>query len=73
MKRIIGLLGLVILGLNMNAQQMVSGMVIQESKKATFTPVVFANVYWLGTQVGTSTDTNGYFEIPISTSLRSNF
>jgi len=68
MKRIIGLLGLVILGLNMNAQQMVSGMVIQESKKATLTPVVFANVYWLGTQVGTSTDTNGYFEIPISTS-----
>jgi outer membrane receptor for ferrienterochelin and colicins len=64
MKNLIVFLGLLILGNSLLSQESISGMVIQESKEAKFTPVVFANVYWLGTQKGTSTDTSGYFEIP---------
>lgn len=45
------------------AQKPVTGLVIEESKKGKFVPLSFVNIYWLGTDVGTTTDTNGYFEI----------
>lgn len=46
------------------AQETVTGVVIEEQAKGQLLPVPFANVYWLGTQVGTSTDTLGQFELP---------
>lgn len=46
------------------AQEMVSGLVIEETSNGKFKPVQFANVHWLGTQTGTATDTSGYFELP---------
>lgn len=68
MKKFIGFLGLLTLGSSLVAQQNVSGMVIQESTESKFSAIAFANVYWLGTQIGTSTDSNGYFEIPRTSS-----
>ena len=48
------------------AQSTVSGIVIEEGVDGKFKPIPFANVFWLGTQSGTATDTNGYFELPVS-------
>ena len=53
------------------AQKNVSGVVIEETKAGKFRPIPFANVYWLGTQAGTSTDTTGYFELPMNPDTRS--
>ncbi len=52
------------------AQKNVSGVVIEETKAGKFRPIPFANVYWLGTQAGTSTDTTGYFELPMNPDTR---
>lgn len=46
------------------AQEMVSGVVIEETPEGKFKPIAFANVFWLGTQVGTASDTTGYFQLP---------
>jgi outer membrane receptor for ferrienterochelin and colicin len=45
------------------AQQVVSGVVLEETPKGKFQPVSYANVYWEGSNIGTSTDTNGVFHI----------
>ncbi|GAB4378290.1 MAG: TonB-dependent receptor plug domain-containing protein [Salibacteraceae bacterium] len=45
--------------------QVMSGVVLEESENGKFNPLPFANVYWLRTNVGASTDTNGVFEIPL--------
>ena len=37
---------------------------MEETDKGVFSPLIGANVYWLGTTVGASTDTNGVFHIP---------
>ncbi|NQV51910.1 MAG: TonB-dependent receptor [Flavobacteriales bacterium] len=52
------------------AQKNISGVVIEETKAGKFRPIPFANVYWLGTQSGTSTDTTGYFELPMNPDTR---
>ena len=59
---LIGLLaGSVVFG-----QSKLVGVVIEENDQGMFEPIPFANVYWMGTQVGTSTDTVGGFELPVS-------
>lgn len=63
MKRMLVFLPLLMLVASVTAQEKVSGVVIEETKEGRFNPIPFANVYWLGTQLGTTTDTTGYFEI----------
>ena len=50
----------------LNAQESLSGVVISEDKKGRIKPVPFANVYWLGTNIGTTTDTTGSFYLAAS-------
>lgn len=66
MKWLIVLLGCFLTALGGYAQQTVTGVVIEETPEGKFQPVPFANVYWLGTQSGVATDTNGHFELPLS-------
>lgn len=47
------------------AQNSVKGVVITESKKGKLEPVPFANVYWMNTNYGTSTDSAGTFQLAI--------
>lgn len=63
MKRLIMLFSVVFAALGTQGQSRVSGVVIEETLDGKFHPIPVANVYWLGTQEGTVTDTNGYFEI----------
>ncbi|MEX2597623.1 MAG: carboxypeptidase-like regulatory domain-containing protein [Salibacteraceae bacterium] len=56
-------LGFMFLTAIVHAQEPISGVVIEETIDGKFKPIPFANVYWLGTQSGTTTDTTGYFEI----------
>jgi outer membrane receptor for ferrienterochelin and colicins len=64
MRRSIFGLCLALISVHGMAQQLVSGVVIEETKEGKFKPIPFTNVFWLGTQVGTTTDTTGYFELP---------
>lgn len=45
------------------AQTYVKGVVVEETNEGTFNPVSFANIFWLDTQIGTTTDTSGVFKI----------
>ncbi|TAD94801.1 MAG: TonB-dependent receptor [Bacteroidetes bacterium] len=45
------------------AQQQIKGVVLESTDKGNFIPVAGATVYWLGTSIGTSTDTSGVFNI----------
>ena len=56
---------LLLIGLKSQAQKELTGVVIEEYANNTFEPIPFANVYWLGTQSGTSTDSTGEFTLPI--------
>lgn len=47
----------------MVAQSQLSGVVLTEDNKGRLSPVAFASVYWLGTNVGTTTDTLGVFHL----------
>lgn len=47
------------------AQKELSGAVVYENSKGRLEPVPFANVYWQGTNYGTTTDTSGSFRIAI--------
>ena len=42
---------------------LVKGMVIEQTDKGKILPVPGASVFWLGTTIGTNTDTNGVFQI----------
>lgn len=44
----------------------VRGVVLEETQKGKFIPIVGAPVIWLGTSDGTVTDTNGVFKLPVS-------
>src|SRR5690606_13124629 len=48
-----------------SAQQSVKGVVVTQSKKGKLEPIPFANVYWLNSNYGTSTDSNGTFQLAI--------
>ncbi len=47
------------------AQNSLKGVVITESEKGKLEPVPFANVYWMDSNYGTSTDSSGTFQIAI--------
>ncbi|MEQ8623684.1 MAG: TonB-dependent receptor [Vicingaceae bacterium] len=48
------------------AQESLSGVVLSEDRKGRIMPVPFANVYWQGTNIGTTTDTSGSFHLALS-------
>jgi outer membrane receptor for ferrienterochelin and colicins len=57
-------MGLAMLALPSFAQEKIlNGVVVEETGKGKFSPIVGAGVYWLGTATGTTTDTNGVFAI----------
>ena len=66
MKRLLMASLLTLVGFASLAQSNVSGVVIEETREGKFRPIPFANVYWLGTQSGTSTDSTGFFELPLN-------
>lgn len=47
------------------AQETLNGVVVSENEKGKRIPIPFANVYWQETNYGTSTDTNGVFQLAI--------
>ena len=48
---------------NLKAQNQISGQVLEITSNGNFLPVFGANVYWEGTNVGTTTDINGNYSI----------
>lgn len=58
---------LLIIPLSIYSQKVVRGVVLEESQKGQFTPLIAAPVFWMGTQEGTVTDTLGVFKIPAPT------
>lgn len=50
----------------LQAQEQLTGVVVQESENGEFSPVSFANVFWLNTQIGATTDTSGTFVLPFT-------
>lgn len=65
LKKIIGLLLLQGLTTALWSQESVSGVVISEDKKGRFDPIPYANVYWMDSNFGTTTDSNGVFQLAI--------
>lgn len=51
-------------------QRTVTGIVMQESEKGRLIPIQGATVQWLGTSIGTYTDSLGVFELPEEQSTR---
>lgn len=51
--------------ISVSAQESVSGVVISENAKGRFEPVPYANVYWMNSNFGTSTDSNGVFQLAV--------
>ncbi len=46
------------------------GRVVEQVRTDEFIPIIGANVYWLGTTTGTTTDTGGYFSLPFHAASR---
>jgi len=46
--------------------QSIKGIVSETDSKGNIKPIEAANVFWLGTQLGTKTDSNGIFNIAVS-------
>ena len=65
LKKTIGLLLMQGLAIALWSQESVSGVVISEDKKGRFNPIPFANVYWMDSNFGTTTDSNGVFQLAI--------
>lgn len=66
MKKLIGVLLLLLFSAFwVSAQQSVKGVVVTQSKKGKLEPIPFANVYWMNSNYGTSTDSNGTFQLAI--------
>ncbi|MCH8332115.1 MAG: TonB-dependent receptor, partial [Bacteroidetes bacterium] len=64
MKRILALaFGLLIYSEAQAQDDRITGIVVEEDEKGNLFPLIGANVYWLGTTKGTSTDTAGTFHL----------
>ena len=63
MKKIIIIVIVLITIFNLKAQNQISGQVLEITSNGNFLPVFGANVYWEGTNVGTTTDINGNYSI----------
>ncbi len=48
-----------------NSEKTVKGVVVEMNSKGTFSPVIGASVQWLGTTLGTVTDTSGVFSVQL--------
>ena len=59
-----------VLPLAMFSQDQISGVVMEAPDKNEQTPLFGANVYWLGTTVGTTTDYDGNFTIAYTDSYK---
>ncbi|MEX2349481.1 MAG: carboxypeptidase-like regulatory domain-containing protein, partial [Flavobacteriaceae bacterium] len=57
-------LALLLLGLNLTAQEKITGTIYEASSSNDNLPLAGANVYWENTSVGTITGIDGNFEIP---------
>lgn len=49
---------------NLSQTAVVTGVVLEEDKKGAFKPLYGASVVWLGTEKGSTTDSNGVFFLP---------
>ncbi len=54
---------LLLLSIDVNAQDFVEGKVYEKGEDGTPTPLVGANVYWSGTNFGVATDAEGNFKL----------
>ena len=54
-------------------QKSVRGVVLEETSKGSFVPLVGTTVFWLGTSEGTVTDTSGVFSLPLSLHIDSGY
>ena len=50
----------------LNAQKL-TGVVLEKTDEGAFHAIIGANVYWLNTANGTTTDTSGVFHLPVNT------
>jgi len=57
-------IGLLLAGLCAAAQDTLRGFVFEETESGRLQPLVAANVVWLGTTLGTTSDGKGYFVVP---------
>src|SRR5690554_850322 len=49
----------------LKAQESIKGVVVSQSSKGKLEGIPFANVHWMNTNYGTSTDSNGVFQLAI--------
>ena len=72
MKKIIGIAIVLIVSLNLKAQNQIEGKVLELSKDGNVVPIFGANVYWEGTNIGTTTDIKGVYYIDEAISFPAN-
>ena len=63
MRTIVLAMGLLLAGLCAAAQDTLRGFVFEETEAGRLQPLMAANVVWLGTSQGTTTDSRGYFAL----------
>jgi len=68
MKKILFFITILVINLNLNAQDII-GKVLEINSDGSINPIFGANVYWEETTVGTTTDTNGNYTINEATSF----
>ena len=68
-KLVVGLFLQLLVGFGI-AQETLKGVVVSENQRGKLSPVPYANVYWQGTNYGTSTDSNGVFQLAIPEQAR---
>jgi len=59
------MLGLLLLPDDLAAQTNLQGFVLEEDEKGRLKPLIAANVYWLGSTSGTTSDAKGFFSLPL--------
>lgn len=55
---------------NVFSQEELTGAVVFVNEKGRLEPIPFANVYWQGSNYGTTTDTNGFFRLAVPENAR---
>ena len=68
MKKILFFITILVINLNLNAQDII-GKVLELNSDGSISPIFGANVYWEETTVGTTTDANGNYTINEATSF----
>ena len=68
MKKILFFITILVINLNLNAQDII-GKVLELNSDGSISPIFGANVYWEETTVGTTTDSNGNYTINEATSF----